>query len=471
MLPQSSLLTMLTPALAPTLDRKARGDIFDEVARVISGEFRPELLRAPSDAEREQVRARVAQLTGAAIRRRGLSSVSYDEEQRLAAEITRRLVGLGFLDLLLPPARRDLAEIALDPFGVVWLKAKGRREFEPLDMELDLVEVETVFSNLLGQQLKAASEANPSVNAKLPRTKGNPGGGRIKYIHPVIAPGAGFPSVNVRLFEPEPVKPEKLLEWEMLDEPTLDLLAGMVRQGLRGFICGGTSSGKTTMLSMLCNFLPLNWRILTIEDPQEIWIDNPHVVTLEARPAGAASELKSYLLRDGVDDAMRMTPDYLVVGEVRDGLAGQGLFRAMMSDHAGMSTFHAESPALAVERMALLLEADTRTSSTAARKMFVAALDWLLQIGFDRDGRRRVFQLVEVKESLSASGDVEFNPLVVYRGNHVWERVGEPQRRRGGHGHGEAVPAHWRELLALDQSFREHFRSVIERRRAAFRAE
>ena len=470
MLPQSPLLDLIGGAAPLSLDRAQRQAILDEVARAISAEYRTEALRGPSPAEREAIRARIANLTSAAIRRRGLSALPYAEEQKLAAEAARRLIGLGFLDLLLPPARRDIAEIALDPFGVLWLKLKGRREFEPaLDLDLDLVEVETVFANLLGQQLKASSEANPSVNAKLPRTAGNPGGGRIKYIHPVIAPGAGFPSVNVRLFEPEPVRPEKLLEWGMLDEPTLDLLAGLVRGGRRGFICGGTSSGKTTLLSMLCNFLPVDWRVLTIEDPQEIWIDNPHVVTLEARPAGLGSELRPYLLRDGVDDAMRMTPDYLVVGEVRDGLAGQGLFRAMMSDHAGMSTFHAESPALAVERMALLLEADTRTSAAAARKMFVAALDWLMQIGFDADGRRRVFQVVEVDEDLT-QGEVTFNPLVVYRGDGRWERVGAPRRKRGGHAGAAGLPAGWREILALDEALRERFRPVIERRRAAFRA-
>lgn len=465
------LLNLMNPsAPPPSLTHALKREIFDEVARVVGNEFRSEQLRNPTEADREAVRSRVAQATAIAIRRRNLSAVPYDEEQRLAADIARRLVGLGFLDLLLPPARRDIAEIALDAIGVVWLKIKGKREFEPLtDFDLDLVEVETIFSNLLGQQLKAASEANPSINAKLPRTKGNPGGGRIKYIHPVITPGMGFPSVNIRLFEPEPVKPEMLLEWHMLDEPTLNLIAQMVRQGLRGFICGGTSSGKTTMLSMLCNFLPVNWRILTIEDPQEIWIDNPHVVTLEARPASAASELKSYLLRDGVDDAMRMTPDYLVVGEVRDGLAGQGLFRAMMSDHAGMSTFHAESPALAVERMALLLEADTRTSAPAARKMFVSALDWLMQIGFDGDGRRRVFQIVEVNEGLD-QGEVTFNPLVRYRGDLVWEQVGRPGRERGGHGIGAHVPEGWREILALDEPVRERYHAVIERRRSAFRA-
>jgi pilus assembly protein CpaF len=462
------MFDLLTAASPITLEARARADIMAEVSAAVrtDREFPVEVLRSPTDQDRRRIEARIAQLVGNAVRRRGLSRVNFEEEQRLSAEIGRRLMGLGFLDLLLPPARADVAEIAIDPFGTVWVKRKGVREFEPTELCPDLIEVDTVFANLLGAQLKAASEANPSVNAKLPRSRQNPGGGRIKYLHPVIAPGAGFPSVNIRLFEPSPVTPDQLLGWDMLDEPTLDLLARLVRGKQRAFICGGTASGKTTMLSMLCNFLPVTNRIVTIEDPQEIWIDNPHVVTLEARPASASSELKPYLLRDGVDDAMRLTPDYLVVGEVRDGLAAQALFRAMMSDHPGMSTFHAESPELAVERIALLLEADTNTRDRAARKLFASAVDWLLQIGFDQHGRRRVFQLVEVEERLR-DGEVQFRRLVQYDGHGRWQLLAVPERRRGFQ---SELPESWRDIQMLDASLRGQFQGVMARRRAAYQA-
>ena len=459
---------LFTPATTVSLDAKTVSEIMAEVSAVVRAKYPVEALRTPSDTQREEIKGEVQKLTAHAIRRRNLSGVAYAEEQKLADDILGRMVGLGFLDRLLPPVRRDISEIAMDPFGVIWIKRKGKRDFEPAsDMQPDVVEVDTVFSTLFGQQLKAYSEANPSVNAVLPRTRHNPGGGRIKYIHPVIAQGAGYPSVNIRLFEPEPVKPERLLEWGMLDEAMLDILAGMIRRSMRGFIVGGTSSGKTTLLSMLCNFLPVSYRVMTIEDPQEIWIDNPHVVTLQARPASAGSELKSYLLRDGVDDAMRMTPDYLVVGEVRDGQAAQGLFRAMMSDHPGMSTFHAESPELAVERIALLLEADTGTSNQSARKMFASAVDWLLQIGFDANGRRRVFELVEVQEKLS-DGEVQFRRLAKYEGNGKWAQFGRLERKRV---HTSNVPSSWRDVLALDAALREGMKPVLDKRRAAFRAD
>lgn len=447
------------------LTDEVKSTIAEEVASEVRLKFAIEMMRAPTSDQRAAIKAEITRATSVALRRRALG-IRFEDELQLADEIGSRLIGLGFLDKLLPPTRTDLSEITMDSFGTIWLKPKGQREFEPLlDLRPSVVEVDTVFSALFGQQLKAFSEANPSVNATLPRTKDNPGGGRIKYIHPVISQGAGYPSVNIRLFEPLPVKPEFLLERQMLDECTLDLLAELVRRGARGLVCGGTSSGKTTLLSMLCNFLPIKSRIVTIEDPQEIWIDNPHTVTLQARPSNAGSELRSYLLRDGVDDAMRMTPDYLVVGEVRDGHAAQGLFRAMMSDHPGMSTFHAESPALAVERLALLLESDTGTRDAAARRMFTAAVDWLLQIGFDGAGQRRVFELVEVEEQLN-HGNVAFNPLVKFDGAQ-WSQLSSPNRARG---FAASVPNQWRDVLALDESERQRLQPIIERRRLAYMA-
>jgi pilus assembly protein CpaF len=98
------------------------------------------------------------------------------------------------------------------------------------------------------------------------------------------------------------------------------------------------------LLSALCNFLPPAWRIVKIEDPEEIRGNRPTVQTVEARPQAVGAEVKPYTLADEVDNAMRMSPDYLVIGEVHDGMAAMSLFRALMTGHSGACTFHADSP-------------------------------------------------------------------------------------------------------------------------------
>src|SRR3972149_1624827 len=89
--------------------------------------------------------------------------------------------------------------------------------------------------------------APPSVNAKLPRHSLAPdfGGARVKILHPVVAPGDGFPSINIRLFEPRPVSPEQIVAWGEAPEAVVHGLAAAVSRGLRPPLVGGAAPGKT----------------------------------------------------------------------------------------------------------------------------------------------------------------------------------------------------------------------------------
>lgn len=174
----------------------------------------------------------------------------------------------------------------------------------------------------------------------------------------------------------------------MVNEEMLEFLSHSVQNGARILICGGTRTGKTTLLSALCNFLPQGWRIVKIEDPEEIWIDRQTVQTLEARPQAVGTEVQPYTLANGVDDALRLSPDYLIVGEVRDGQAAMALFRAMMTGHSGACTFHADHPEEAVERMATILGTDQRIGREAAMQMITSSVDLLVQIGIRKEIRR-----------------------------------------------------------------------------------
>jgi pilus assembly protein CpaF len=327
----------------------------------------------------------------------------------LVQQLVARTGGLGFLNELLPPARNDLSEIALNPDGSLWLMKKGARGFEKLDVYPPLDEVWRSVEALLAPMGRALSEATPTVDAKLPRTKDELSGARIKIIHPVLAPGNGYPAINVRLFEPKPVLPDQLVAWNMAPQAVVEGLVEAVSNKLRVLVVGGTATGKTTLLSALANGIPQQARVVKIEDPEEIWLQHPNVVTLEARPAPPGSTVPPYRVQDGVDDAMRMAPDWLIVGEVRTGQAALSLFRAQMSDHPGLSTFHADGAEAAVHRMAVIMEADVQVPGRAAKEIFAQAVDLVVQVGW-LEGKRRILGVWETEPEVKA-GNVVFRQV------------------------------------------------------------
>jgi len=400
--------------------------VTNEVIDQVNREFPVNILRSPSETDRQRIQERINLLVGIAFRRNNAYS-SYQTDNVLAEELGRRLMGLGFLDLLLPPARTDLSEICIYSSGLVQVMKKNSVRWETLpDMKPDPGEINRVLDRLLGPQNKSLNEANPSINAKLPSTPHNPGGGRIKALHPAIVPPGLNPSINIRLFEQKPVLPQWILEHGMMSSEMMALLQTAMEQGHRILISGGTRTGKTTLLSALCNFLPPSWRIVKIEDPEEIWIDRPTVQTVEARPAAIGTEIQSYTLANAVDDAMRMSPDYLILGEVRDGQAGLSLFRAMLTGHSGASTFHADSPREAVRRLTTVLGADTGMRPADALHLISEAVDVLVQIGI-RQEVRRVTMIANIGKELK-NGDIAFEPLCRYDelspdGQPRWENL------------------------------------------------
>ena len=342
----------------------------------------------------------------------------------LVQQLVARTGGLGFLNELLPPARNDLSEIALNPDGTLWLMKKGARGFEKLDQHPPLDEVWRSVEALLAPMGRALSEATPTVDAKLPRSKDGLSGARIKIIHPVLAPGGGYPAINVRLFEPKPVQPDRLVAWQVAPQGVVEGLVEAVSSKLRMLVVGGTATGKTTLLSALANGIPQQARVVKIEDPEEIWLQHPNVVTIEARPAPPGSTIPPYRVQDGVDDAMRMAPDWLIVGEVRTGQAALSLFRAQMSDHPGLCTFHAEGAEAAVHRMSVIMFADAQVRMEAAKEIFAQAVDLVVQVGW-LEGKRKIIGVWETAPEMKA-GNVVFRQ--VYKAGEA--EMGKVSRKR-----------------------------------------
>jgi len=353
---------------------------------------------------------------GEVLARRRLD-VPRDVMLSLAEKVVGRVNGLG---ALLPLLRRDdLSEITITPEGRVFVLKKGAVQFSPVEMSLDQQACGRMVEALLRPTGRGISEAAPTVSAKLPRIESLPGlkgGARVHVLHPAVVPSrAGMYSVNIRLFEPAPVKPEKLIEWQVAPENVIADLLSAVARGVRMLVIGGTASGKTTFLSAMCSAIPKEARVVKIEDPEEIWMDHPHVVTIEARkaPLGSTS-VQDYTLRHGVDDAMRMSPKWLIVGEVRTGDAAASLFRAQMSDHPGLSTFHAEGPEAMVARMALIMGVDAKIERMNAKDLIAQGIEVLVQVGVPRSGdKRRLIGVWEIQPELKG-GNVAFEQLYAF---------------------------------------------------------
>jgi len=335
-------------------------------------------------------------------------SVPSEEINALVQQVVARLGGLGFFHDLLPPQRMDLNEIAVTPDGKVWVLKKGAPRFEFLNIQPAREEVWRGVEALLAPLGRSVNEATPSVDAKLPRTE-NFSGARIKVLHPCICPGEGYPSINIRLYEARPVTPEQLIQWGMAPEAVIRGLVEIIARTARVLIIGGTATGKTTFLSGISAGIPREERVVKIEDPEEIWLDHPHTVTIEARPAPPGSSIPPYTVKNGVDDAMRMSPRWLIVGEVRTGDAAMSLFRAQMSDHPGLSTFHAEGPEETVFRLAVIMFADLQVQMQAARSIFAQAVDVVMQVGW-AEGKRALIGVWEVSREL-VQGEVVFRKL------------------------------------------------------------
>jgi pilus assembly protein CpaF len=161
-------------------------------------------------------------------------------------------------------------------------------------------------------------------------------------------------------------------------------------------ISGGTGSGKTTTLNVLSAFIPDDERIITVEDAAELQLHQPHVVRLESRPINIEGQ-GLITVRDLVRNSLRMRPDRIVVGEVRDGAAFD-MLQAMNTGHDGsLTTVHANSPKDALIRLEnLVLMAGVDLPVRVIREQMIEALDLIVHQARMRDGSRRITAISEI---------------------------------------------------------------------------
>lgn len=265
--------------------------------------------------------------------------------------------------------------------------------------------LEAVIQHIVGDCNRRINAANPIVDARLVD------GSRVCVVTRPIS--LGGPVITIRRFPKQRITMDKLIAMGSLDVGTAAVLQILVQAGYNIFISGGTGSGKTTMLNALSDFVPKDARIVTIEDSAELQIQGvENLVRLEARMANLEGE-NEITIRDLIKASLRLRPDRIIVGEVRDA-AAIDMLQAMNSGHDGsLSTGHANSAEDMLTRLETMVLLDMEIPLLAVRRQIASAVDIVIHVSRLRDKSRKVIQICEVNGM--EQGEIKLNSLFEFR--------------------------------------------------------
>lgn len=297
---------------------------------------------------------------------------------------------------------REVSEIMVNGAGNIFVERRGQVELWDRNFEKP-EQLEDIIQQIVSRVNRVVNVSSPIVDARLED------GSRVHVVLPPIA--IDGPAVTIRKF-PEPITMEKLIRFGALTEEAAFFLEKLVESGYNIFISGGTNSGKTTFLNALSSYIPVQERVITIEDSAELQITQiPNLVRLETRNANTEGEgeiTMSQLIRA----ALRMNPSRIVVGEVR-GREALDMLQAMNTGHAGsLSTGHGNSPRDMMSRLETMVLMAAKLPLEAIRNQIASALDISIHLGRLRDGSRRVLSIAEIGGC--RHGVVELEPLFEY---------------------------------------------------------
>ncbi|HEX9765291.1 MAG TPA: CpaF family protein [Nitriliruptorales bacterium] len=365
-------------------ERPDGSDVRRKVHELVLAELAPEL-SGDDDIVGEQLAGEVRAAVDRVLQREDVE-VSPLERKRFVEKLLSDILGYGPLDGLLRDG--DVTEIMCNGYDDIWVERGGRIVRSNVVFS-DPAHYRQVIERIVAQVGRRVDEGSPMVDARLPD------GSRVNAIVPPLA--VHGPALTIRKFPEEAFTAQDLIGLGTLSADLSLFLEACVRGELNVLVSGGTGTGKTTLLNVLSGFIPDGDRIITIEDAAELRLQQPHVVTLEARPANAEGR-GAVAIRDLVRNALRMRPDRIVVGEVR-GAEALDMLQAMNTGHEGsITTIHANGPRDALSRLeTLVLMAGFDLPVRAIREQIVAAIDVIVQLDRAPDGRRAVVSVQEVQ--------------------------------------------------------------------------
>ena len=311
--------------------------------------------------------------------------LSRPERHRLFEQISAEILGFGPIQPLLED--EAITEIMVNGAKNIYIERAGKIFRVPVSFESD-DHVMRIIDRIVSPLGRRVDESSPYVDARLPD------GSRVNAIIPPLS--LVGPVVTIRKFAKNPITLEQLIQFGSINQESLQFLKACVEARLNLIISGGTGSGKTTLLNVLSQFIPGDERIVTIENAAELQLRQEHVVTLESRPPNIEGK-GEVTIRQLVINSLRMRPDRIIVGEVRDD-AALDMLQAMNTGHDGsMTTVHSNSPRDTLARIeTMVLMAGMDLPVRAIREQVASAVDLVVHQERLRDGTRKVTNITEV---------------------------------------------------------------------------
>lgn len=325
----------------------------------------------------------------------GMSPDGYEEAVfRIFGRIRSRLGPLYRL-----AGDRDINEIMVNGFENVFVEKRGEIK-RVKSVFTSTGELEDVIRNIAAEVRREINELNPILDARLSD------GSRVNAVYKNIA--LSGPVLTIRKFSRNRMTMKKLTELGSLTEECAQMLRTLVESGYNIFVSGGTSSGKTTFLNALSDFIPEEKRVIIIEDSAELQLTGvDNLVQMECHNANSLG--KGLVSMDMlIKTSLRMRPDYIIIGEVR-GREVADMLQALNTGHCGMSTGHGNSVRGMLRRLEAIYLMAGNLPLEAIRAQIVEALDIMVHLARTADGKRRV---IEVQEIAGIEGDnYVLNPL------------------------------------------------------------
>ena len=335
---------------------------------------------------------------------RVVSSLDY---KILSALVANEILGLGPIE----PLWRDnrISEIMVNGPYTVRIEMGGRLMDVPGARFRDQEHANEIAQQILAPIGRAIDVSHPLQDGSLVD------GSRVNIVHPAIAEKG--PYITIRRFPDTVFSLQELVNFGSMNKEMATDLGNLIAAGLSTVIIGGTGSGKTSTLNALSACIPPGERVLVIEDTSELRLHpDRDILYLQARPAQHEGS-GAITIRDLVKNALRMRPDRVVVGEVRD-FAAYDMLQAMNTGHDGsMTTIHANDARSGVERLVNLLSegGESAVESSRVLSLISSGVDLFVTIQRYEDGSRRCSGIYEIPNTVTVKdGRVSLEPIPLW---------------------------------------------------------